>query len=248
MALKKEMEEQGNWLFKYRGQLPVLLLLIQLVVYYQMVVGYKLKIENTFLWSLVCLAVSLLGQLIRFLVIGFTPRNTSGRNTKKQVADTVNKTGIYSIVRHPLYLGNFFMWLGIAMVSQNISFVALFILIFWLFYERIMFAEEQFLTKKFGDEYKEWASRVPAFIPKFSQWIPSPSNFSIKNLIKRESVGILNLFFVFWVFSAEFEFFSTDQYAYQQDPWFWMMAFVTALTLVIWVIRKKTNWLLVEGR
>jgi len=248
MALKKEMEEQGNWLFKYRGQLPVLLLLIQLVVYYQMVVGYKLNIENTFLWSLVCLVVSLLGQFIRFIVIGFTPRNTSGRNTKKQVADSVNKTGIYSVVRHPLYLGNFFMWLGIAMISQNISFISIFILIFWLFYERIMFAEEQFLSKKFGEEYKEWASKVPAFIPKFSQWISSPSNFSIKNLVKRESVGILNLFVVFWVFSVEFEFLRNNQYAYQQDPWFWMMAIISIVTLIIWVIRKKTTWLLVEGR
>ena len=34
-------------------------------------------------------------------------KNTSGRNTHDQVADSLNTSGIYSIVRHPLYVGNF---------------------------------------------------------------------------------------------------------------------------------------------
>ncbi|MFZ9504988.1 MAG: methyltransferase family protein [Cyclobacteriaceae bacterium] len=247
MALKKELEVQGNWLFKFRGQLPVVLLLVQFVVYYQAVSGYKLAFEEPLAWGLVCLGISLLGQVIRFSVIAYTPRNTSGRNTKKQVADTVNKTGIYSAVRHPLYLGNFFMWLGIAMITQNLAFVTIFILIFWLFYERIMYAEEQFLSRKFGDEYKEWASRVPAFIPSFSKWVPSNSSFSFKNLLKRETVGIFNLFLVFWLFSLEFNFLRGSSNL-TQDPWFWIMIVVGVFTGIIWVIRKSTTWLLVEGR
>jgi protein-S-isoprenylcysteine O-methyltransferase Ste14 len=247
MALKRELESQGNWLFKFRGQLPVVLLIVQVVVYYFSVSGYKLKFEDPFVWGLVCLAVSLLGQAVRFTVIAYTPKNTSGRNTKTQVADTVNKTGIYSAVRHPLYLGNFFMWLGIAMITQDIAFVTIFILIFWLFYERIMYAEEQFLSRKFGDEYKEWAAEVPAFIPDFSKWVKSKSGFSLKNLIKRESVGIFNLFFVFWIFSLEYHVIrgSSD---ITSDPWFYVMIAMAITTIIIRVIRKKTNLLSVEGR
>lgn len=247
MALRKEMEAQGNWLFRFRGQLPVFILLIQFWVYFDAVAGYKLYFKDPFIWGLICLGVSLFGQLIRFSVIAYTPRNTSGRNTKMQVADTVNKTGIYSAVRHPLYLGNFFMWLGIAMITQNISFITIFILVFWLFYERVMFAEEQFLTKKFGDDYKEWASRVPAFIPDFSKWLPSQSSFSFKNILKRESVGIFNLFFVFWLFSLEFNWIKGNT-NYTADPWFIMFSIVTIATMIIWVIRKKTTWLMVDGR
>lgn len=247
MALKRELESQGNWLFKFRGQLPVVLLFVQLFVYYSSVSGYKLRFEDPFFWSLVCLAVSLLGQAVRFSAIAYTPKNTSGRNTKMQVADTVNKTGIYSVVRHPLYLGNFFMWLGIAMITQDIAFVTIFILIFWIFYERIMFAEEQFLSRKFGDQYKEWASRVPAFIPDFSGWVKSKSTFSLKNLIKRESVGIFNLIFVFWIFSLEY-ILIRGKSAVISDPWFYIMIATAILTAIIWVIRKKTKLLVVEGR
>ncbi|MFZ9981781.1 MAG: methyltransferase family protein [Cyclobacteriaceae bacterium] len=247
MALKKELELQGNWLFKFRGQLPVALLVIQFLVYYISVSGYKLKFEEPFAWSLVCLGVSILGQTVRFAVIAYTPKNTSGRNTKAQVADTVNKTGIYSAVRHPLYLGNFFMWLGIAMITQDIAFISIFILIFWLFYERIMYAEEQFLSRKFGDEYKEWAAKVPAFIPDFSKWVKSKSTFSLKNLIKRESVGIFNLFFVFWIFSLEYNLIRGNTNI-TADPWFFVMIAAAIATIIIRIIRKNTNLLSVEGR
>ena len=74
--------------------------------------------------------------------------NTSGRNTSEgQVADTINQTGMYSMVRHPLYVGNFIMWLGIALFTASIWFVLLFIAVYWLYYERIMYAEEQFMRR-----------------------------------------------------------------------------------------------------
>lgn len=88
-----------------------------------------------------------LGLIVRVVTVGYTPANTSGRNTETQVADTVNQLGIYSTVRHPLYVGNFLMYLGLAMLTHNIWFVLIYILVFYLYYERIMFAEEQFLRK-----------------------------------------------------------------------------------------------------
>lgn len=246
MALIKEFETQGNWLFKYRGQLPVLLLLVQLIyVYYQTEDSISGQINHQ--WMVICLGVSTLGQLIRFAVIGYTPRNTSGRNTKQQVAAVVNQTGIYSAVRHPLYLGNFFMWLGVAMVSQSIAFTFIFILIFWIFYERIMYAEEQFLSKTFGTAYSDWASRVPAFIPSFKNWSPSPNDFSVLNILKRESVGIFNLFLVFYLFSL-LNSFKYESGFDSSDPWFLTLVCVGLITLVLYVIRKKTRWLIVEGR
>lgn len=247
MALKKEFEQQGVWLFRYRGQLPVLILLVQLGIYYFAVRDRSLCWNEPGYWEVICLGICLLGQVIRFMVIGYTPRNTSGRNTKAQVADVVNQTGIYSVVRHPLYLGNFFMWLGIAMISQNPWFVAIFILVFWLFYERVMYAEEAFLRKSFGDPYKTWASKVPAFIPAFHGWVPSKMKFSFRNILKRESVGFFNVFLVFWLFSLERTLASGGSFD-RMDPWFLLLMIVALLTAVLWLIRKKTSWLVVEGR
>lgn len=108
MPLKQELETQGNWLFRYRSFLPIIVLALGLGVFIQNVL---LKNDNdcSLFFEMLCLAVSILGLIIRVYTVGFTPHNTSGRNTKAgQVADELNTTGIYSTTRNPLYLGNFF--------------------------------------------------------------------------------------------------------------------------------------------
>jgi uncharacterized membrane protein len=118
----------------------------------------------------------------------------------KQVASEVNTTGSYSVVRHPLYVGNFFMWLGPTLLTGNIWFILIICLSFWLYYERIMFAEEQFLRNKFGDLYLEWAKRVPPFIPRFKGFVKSKLAFSWKKVIKKEKNVLAALFLVFFLF------------------------------------------------
>src|SRR5689334_21586787 len=81
-------------------------------------------------------------------------------------------TGMYSLVRHPLYLGNYFLWLGVVLVSRVWWAPVLAILVFWLCYERIMFAEEAYLRQQFGDAFGEWAQRTPAVLPAFTHWRP----------------------------------------------------------------------------
>ena len=63
-----------------------------------------------------------------WLCVGFTPRGTSGRNTKEgQVAESLNTLGMYSMCRHPLYLGNLLMWLGIVMYMGHLWFAVAFL-------------------------------------------------------------------------------------------------------------------------
>lgn len=164
MSLVEEFDKTGNWFFKYRSYLPIILYPLATIV---LLMEYEKDIKLTELsFSIICLGISVLGLLVRIVVIGFTPKGTSGRNTDKQVAETLNTSGIYSMVRHPLYLGNFLMWFGIILYVNNIWFAITVTLLFWLYYERIMFAEEQFLKGKFGKEYEEWALMTPSFFPK----------------------------------------------------------------------------------
>jgi protein-S-isoprenylcysteine O-methyltransferase Ste14 len=206
MALQEEFEQQGVWLFKYRGTLPVLILLIGMGIYAYAALNPALfiiqdpKIKNYFL--IFCIAVSLFGQYIRAYTVGHTPKNTSGRNTGKQVADTLNTTGIYSTVRHPLYVGNFFMWLGPALLTENLWFIIAFILFYWVYYERIMFAEEQFLRRKFGEVYTSWAAKTPAFIPNFKNFVKPNLSFSWKKVFKKEKNGFAAIFIIFCAFDV----------------------------------------------
>lgn len=205
MALQEELEQQGNWLFRYRSFLPLIILLIGTALY----VRTELYPETFFLeetpyegyYESACLIIGLFGLFIRIFTVGFTPSNTSGRNTKEQVADSLNTSGIYSVVRHPLYVGNFFMWLGCAMMTGNFWFVVAFILAYWLYYERIMFAEEQFLRRKFSKTYLEWTSQTPAFIPSFKKYTKPQYTFSWKKVLKKEKNGLAALFLIFTFFN-----------------------------------------------
>ncbi|MBI1987594.1 MAG: hypothetical protein HYS70_04535 [Nitrospinae bacterium] len=71
------------------------------------------------LWEIGCLLVSMLGLSVRILTSGTVPAGTSGRNTKRQKADALNTTGVYSIVRHPLYLGNYLIALGVSLFPRS---------------------------------------------------------------------------------------------------------------------------------
>lgn len=61
-----------------------------------------------------------------------------------------NTTGMYSIVRHPLYLGNFFVGFGIVLICSSVWLAVVFCLLFVVYYERLMFAEEEFLRTSSG--------------------------------------------------------------------------------------------------
>ena len=184
MALREQFESTGNWLFRWRSYLPIALggiFLLALREYEYP--GQNEKLDH--LWEVLCLLVSFLGLGIRIFTVGHTPAGTSGRNTKNQIAETLNTTGIYSIVRNPLYLGNFFMGLGIALFAHLWWLTLIYVLVFWLYYERIIFAEEAYLRNKFGNQYLEWANWTPVFIPKFSQYRNANLPFSLRNVLKR---------------------------------------------------------------
>ena len=201
MALIEEFEKTGNWLFKGRSFLP-----LSLYVLMAAIIGFQLDpfFQPFDLVSAVaCIAISLFGQLLRALTIGYTLRGTSGRNTKDgQIAEVLNTKGMYSLVRHPLYLGNYFMWLGIMVYVGNVWFVAVCSLIYWLYYERIMFAEEAFLRSKFGQAYLDWSVDVPSFWPRNLRWTAPDAEFSLRNVLKREYNGFFAIFLSLAVISA----------------------------------------------
>ena len=190
MALLHSFEADGNKLFRYRGQIPVILFALAIpFIFFTDYSWYDEKVS--FGLGITAIALSVLGFIIRAITIGTTPKGTSGRNTKQQVADVLNSTGIYSTVRHPLYLGNYFMWIGIVFYTFNFYFVIITSLAYWLYYERIMFAEERFLEKKFGDDYIQWSFKAPAFWPSFKKYKPSSVPFSLKVVLRREYSGVL---------------------------------------------------------
>jgi protein-S-isoprenylcysteine O-methyltransferase Ste14 len=192
MPLREEFVSNGAWLFRHRSYLPLLplgLVLTQLPSF-----SYFGGSHDAHLWwGALCLAIGLLGLLVRIYVGGHAPQGASTRGTREPAASQVTTTGLYSIVRHPLYLANFIMWLSVVLFVHVWWLVVVVVLASWLYHERIMFAEEEMLRGKFGAAYVEWAARTPAFLPKIRLWRPPECAFCLRQALRREYAGFFAL-------------------------------------------------------
>lgn len=86
----------------------------------------------------------------------------------RELADT----GPYSLVRNPLYLGSFFVGLGVCIMGNRAVFTILFIILFTVIYGRKMIDEEKHLGRKFGDEYEIYRASVPRIVPLLARPLP----------------------------------------------------------------------------
>jgi len=236
MTLREHFEASGNWLFRHRGVLPVLLLPLFLIA----VRDPQSPTDRR--WEGLCLAVSLLGLGVRVATVGFAAPGTSGRNRGAQLATSLNTTGTYSLVRHPLYLANYLMWLGAAAFPRVWWLPLIVSLVFWLYYERIMFAEEEFLHGKFGSAFTSWAASTPAFIPRRLRWRPPDRPFSLRPVLRREYSGLWALVLVFTALDTARAFAATGRLVL--DP-VWGAAFsgTTLVAVVLRALRHRTRLL-----
>lgn len=76
----------------------------------------------------------------------------------------VIKSGVFSVVRHPVYLGSILLFFGFVILSFSIlSFIFwIVIVLFYIFLSRY---EEKLLIEKIGYDYEQYISEVPMFIP-----------------------------------------------------------------------------------
>lgn len=245
MALVHEFERSGNWLFKRRSWLPAGFIVIGIIVLY---LTNRQAILFSLTEELIFLGVSLFGEAIRIYTVGYAPKNTSGRNTVAgQIADELNTTGIYSLVRHPLYVGNFFMWLGPVLFVRTLILMIFFILVYWLYYERIMFAEEQFLRGKFGEAYDKYSEKVRAVIPRLRSFNKPALPFSFKSVLRREHNSFINIFIIFVLLDLFRNYFLSER-IYLTPMWIYIGVPAGIIWVVIRLIHKRTSWLNDEGR
>lgn len=73
-------------------------------------------------------------------------------------------TGVFSIVRHPIYLGSILLYIGLILLTLSLLSVLVWILII-VFYYMISRYEEKLLTQRFGSVYGEYKKKVPMLFP-----------------------------------------------------------------------------------
>jgi protein-S-isoprenylcysteine O-methyltransferase Ste14 len=74
-------------------------------------------------------------------------------------------SGPFAFVRNPLYIGNIILWAGLALSARLPWLAPIFVLVLALEYDAIVRWEESLLVERLGDTYREYAARVPRWMP-----------------------------------------------------------------------------------
>jgi protein-S-isoprenylcysteine O-methyltransferase Ste14 len=118
-------------------------------------------------------AIALSGALLRLWAAGHIEKGK-----------VLTQGGPYAFTRNPLYLGSFFMALGIILAGQGYWLLLPFIIFFAAFYFPVMRAEEQELLQGYGRQFIEYSNRVPRFIPGFRTAGSASSTFLWSRVIR----------------------------------------------------------------
>ena len=83
-------------------------------------------------------------------------------------------TGPYTYVRHPQYVGFIMVMFGFLLQWPTILTLIMFPVLVWM-YVRLAHEEERDAIAEFGDAYRQYASKVPGFIPRLSGLTGAPT-------------------------------------------------------------------------
>ncbi len=87
---------------------------------------------------------------------------------EEMVQPRLNDKGVYSWVRHPMYLGTLMFCLGFLFVMPSILSLALWVA-FFVFYDKMATYEERDLIQILGEEYVNYQRRVPKWRPRWQK-------------------------------------------------------------------------------
>lgn len=112
-----------------------------------------------------------------FVLLGEVVRTWSSGYIRKD--NTLATDGPYSLTRNPLYLGNFVLGFGFALMANSWWVLLAFLVVFLLIYDATIEEEERKLLKRFGETFLQYCREVPRFFPRFSGWRSAPFRWAL---------------------------------------------------------------------
>ncbi|MCD6117559.1 isoprenylcysteine carboxylmethyltransferase family protein [bacterium] len=156
----------GEYKFGDSGQILLLIIFLTVWITDSFVFHY-----SSFISGYITFRIRLLISLVIFFCSVYLTQsglNTIFRKIRKE--PVVISSGVFRIVRHPIYLGSIMFYLGLGILFPSIAsiFILVCIVFFYLFISKY---EEELLVKKFGIEYEQYQRKTPMLIPSLRKLI-----------------------------------------------------------------------------
>jgi protein-S-isoprenylcysteine O-methyltransferase Ste14 len=148
----------GGWLFRHRTSVPG-----PVAIVIVMLPGNESA--SPFLVG-VGVAITIVGELLRLW--GVHHIGAISRTRSERLGPLV-AGGPFALVRNPLYVGNILLWVGFAIAARMPWLAPIILVLLALEYHAIVRWEETLLESRLGQAYREYAARVPRWIPSFNR-------------------------------------------------------------------------------
>ena len=102
--------------------------------------------------------VSLFGQAIQLWSFAALVKN-----------EQLTARGPYVLVRNPMYLGRFFLILGLMLLLDNLYLTAAYVVLYYFYMVNRVQREERLLEELLGQPYRDYCARVNRFLPSFGR-------------------------------------------------------------------------------
>jgi hypothetical protein len=159
----------------------------------------------------------------------------------------LNTSGLYSVVRHPLYLGNLFLWLGPAVATGRWWAPVVTLVAFGGFYGVIIATEDAFLARQFGSAFTTWAEKTPALIPRPRLWQPPGLPFSWSTVARQEYYGFVTTVFFFALLDVASRWRNTGSFGIGTG-WLTLLLIAVLVSAPLRVLQRYTTTLDRPGR
>ena len=104
------------------------------------------------------------GLLLRYVSIIYLGKHFT-RNVEVSKTQTLVSTGPYKYLKHPLYLGLFFLTISVPLFFGNYLMVIVSSVMMFLILNHRMNIEEKLMTEAIGQTYTKWQKKRYRFIP-----------------------------------------------------------------------------------
>jgi protein-S-isoprenylcysteine O-methyltransferase Ste14 len=161
-------------------------------------VGYPVGIaafsfaRPQFKWLLCGVGIALVGLLVRGYAAGHLRKH-------QQLATS----GPYAFTRNPLYLGSTLFAVGFSVASHSWKSALLLAAYLAVFYPAVIRREQAELKTLYGAPFDEYASKVPAFWPRFTPAVASTQRFSWRiyrqNREYEAAIGLAVAMAILWI-------------------------------------------------
>jgi protein-S-isoprenylcysteine O-methyltransferase Ste14 len=231
----------GTFLFRWRNILfPVLMVLCFVIFRPQYIFNSALV---TIMLVFTGVVMILAGEWIRFLTIGYEYIERGGKN-KQIYASRLVTGGIYAHSRNPMYVGNILIAVGFAVLTTSLPAYVIIIPFFVFVYQSIVAAEEDYLSKQFGDEFKQYCATVNRYIPSVTGFrhLLTEAHYDWKRALRKDFGTCAGIAVGLAVMEIWREYFSEGSHVIRRELPYEIMGFLAiAVTYAVVLYLKKSK-------